>query len=550
MLMNAVAAISRQIDIHLFNHPSPTAWRFSVAMEHGQLIYHLTQVYDVTPFMEDHPGGDEFLLAATGKDATNDSEDVGHSEDARGIMHKPESMHDYNLTPHSLHAAVSVGVETETIIAVLKKLSKTKLPKESLGEIEGRHQDVLSETQMAAAAEEKEAHSFEIDPSQVENVKQRCLPNALNYPMLEEYGFWNHTINPDLEMELKPQAQRRPYEDNSLTKMFGNGRARSGIIVLPYGAGKSLVVVFAACRIKKTCSCLATNVVSVDQWAFQFKLWSNILDEHICRFTSDTKERFRGNAGVVVTNYSMVAFGGTRSEESEKIIEEIRKIEWSLLLMDEVHMINCILCGFSVIRRVDRKKRDFEMKPPRLIREIKQLKTLRDQLAANMGSQDEAQQATLQKYQNRGTYEGMLTLRKELEVLKNEVTKAEAATSVVGKKYDEISKRERELQAQFRTADYMSGFLCDCGYWIQKYNERERKHGDSIVCRGGCKIGMARVTNACDLPARWTFHRTIRKFLEKQKDKATTMVFCTTTTNDTEIYKKIASTLISSQQKG
>ncbi|KAI3764484.1 hypothetical protein L2E82_14493 [Cichorium intybus] len=192
-----------------------------------------SMVYDVTPFMEDHPGGDEFLLAATGKDATNDYEDVGHSEDARGIMHKPESMHDYNLTPYSLHAAVSVGVETETIIAVLKRLS--------LGEIEGTHQDVLSETQLAAAAEEKEAHSFEIDHSQVENVKQRCLPNALNYPMLEEYDFWNHTINPDLEMELKPQAQRRPYEDKSLTKMFGNGRARSGIIVLPCGAGKSLV---------------------------------------------------------------------------------------------------------------------------------------------------------------------------------------------------------------------------------------------------------------------------------------------------------------------
>ncbi|KAI3698845.1 hypothetical protein L2E82_42705 [Cichorium intybus] len=109
------------------------------------------------------------------------------------------------------------------------------------------------------------------------------------------------------------------------------------------------------------------------------------------------------------------------------------------------------------ILRVDRKKRGFGMKPTRvaLIREIKQLKTLRDELAANMGSQDEAQQAMLEKYQNRGTYEGMLTLRKELEVLKNEVTKAEAATSVVGKKYDEISKREREMQAQFRTADYM-----------------------------------------------------------------------------------------------
>ncbi|XP_076891697.1 general transcription and DNA repair factor IIH helicase/translocase subunit XPB1 isoform X3 [Bidens hawaiensis] len=312
---------------------------------------------------------------------------------------RPESMHEYNLTPHSLYAAVSVGLETETIIAVLNKLSKTKLPKEmidfihestanygkvklvlkknrylvespfpevlkrllsdevisrarvfneggdgftvsrSTGELEGTHDELLNEAQLAAVAEEKEAHSFEIDSAQVENVKQRCLPNALNYPMLEEYDFRNDTINPDLEMELKPQAQPRPYQEKSLSKMFGNGRARSGIIVLPCGAGKSLVGVSAACRIKKSCLCLATNAVSVDQWAFQFKLWSNIRDEHICRFTSDSKERFRGNAGVVVTTYNMVAFGGKRSEESEKIIEEIRNREWGLLLMDEVHVV-------------------------------------------------------------------------------------------------------------------------------------------------------------------------------------------------------------------
>ncbi|CDP12051.1 unnamed protein product [Coffea canephora] len=297
---------------------------------------------------------------------------------------RPESMHEYNLTPHSLYAAVSVGLETETIVSVLSKLSKTKLPKEmikfihdstanygkvlkrllkdevigraristeglhgsdgftvskSMGEIEGRHDELLNEAELAAAAEEKETHSFEIDPAQVENVKQRCLPNALNYPMLEEYDFRNDTVNPDLDMELKPQAQPRPYQEKSLSKMFGNGRARSGIIVLPCGAGKSLVGVSAASRIKKSCLCLATNAVSVDQWAFQFKLWSTIRDEQICRFTSDSKERFRGNAGVVVTTYNMVAFGGKRSEESEKIIEEIRNREWGLLLMDEVHVV-------------------------------------------------------------------------------------------------------------------------------------------------------------------------------------------------------------------
>ncbi|XP_048131730.1 cytochrome b5-like isoform X1 [Rhodamnia argentea] len=43
-------------------------------------------VYDVTKFMEDHPGGDEVLLSSTGKDATDDFEDVGHSSSARAMM--------------------------------------------------------------------------------------------------------------------------------------------------------------------------------------------------------------------------------------------------------------------------------------------------------------------------------------------------------------------------------------------------------------------------------------------------------------------------------
>ncbi|KAL5998536.1 hypothetical protein ACLOJK_009479 [Asimina triloba] len=43
-------------------------------------------VYDVTKFLEDHPGGDEVLLSATGKDASDDFEDVGHSTSARAMM--------------------------------------------------------------------------------------------------------------------------------------------------------------------------------------------------------------------------------------------------------------------------------------------------------------------------------------------------------------------------------------------------------------------------------------------------------------------------------
>ncbi|ONK58136.1 uncharacterized protein A4U43_C09F8580 [Asparagus officinalis] len=44
------------------------------------------KVYDVTKFLDDHPGGDEVLLSVTGKDATDDFEDVGHSNTARAMM--------------------------------------------------------------------------------------------------------------------------------------------------------------------------------------------------------------------------------------------------------------------------------------------------------------------------------------------------------------------------------------------------------------------------------------------------------------------------------
>jgi len=95
--------------------------------------------------------------------------------------------------------------------------------------------------------------------------------------MLEEYDFRNDTVNANLDIDLKPATIIRPYQETSLSKMFGNGytisltplrlmtdhggysRARSGIIVLPCGAGKTLVGITAACTIKKSCLVLCTS---------------------------------------------------------------------------------------------------------------------------------------------------------------------------------------------------------------------------------------------------------------------------------------------------
>ena len=67
---------------------------------------------------------------------------------------------------------------------------------------------------------------------------------------------------------------------------------RSGVIVLPCGAGKSLVGVTACCTVRKKAICLCNSAVSVEQWKTQFKMWSTADDSMICRFTSDAKVKF------------------------------------------------------------------------------------------------------------------------------------------------------------------------------------------------------------------------------------------------------------------
>ena len=60
---------------------------------------------------------------------------------------------------------------------------------------------------------------------------------------------------------------------------------------------------------------------------------------YMLRFTSDQKEGLTGVSGVTITTYTMIAFSGKRSEESARVMDQIRSREWGLLLMDEVHVV-------------------------------------------------------------------------------------------------------------------------------------------------------------------------------------------------------------------
>ena len=180
-------------------------------------------------------------------------------------------------------------------------------------------------------------HSFEIKKDSVEAVKAKC--SEMQYPILEEYDFRADKFNAPLDIDLKPKSKLRPYQETCLSKMFGNGRARSGIIVLPCGAGKTLVGITAAATIKKSVLVLCNSSLSVEQWAKEFRHWSTIKDTDLAKFSSESKEKFNRDAGVLISTYTMVTYSKKRSYDAQKMMEFIKSREWGFLLLDEVHVV-------------------------------------------------------------------------------------------------------------------------------------------------------------------------------------------------------------------
>lgn len=176
---------------------------------------------------------------------------------------------------------------------------------------------------------------FEIKEECVSKARQKAL--SMNIPFSDEYDFRSDDSNPDLELDLRQATAIRPYQEKALSKMFSGGRAKSGIIVLPCGAGKTLVGITAACTVRKSTIVFCDTNVPVDQWNEQFLRWTTIEPQNIITFTSRNKPIIPDKPIVLITTYSIFTTG--RAEETKKAIEAITSREWGLMIMDEVQQM-------------------------------------------------------------------------------------------------------------------------------------------------------------------------------------------------------------------
>ena len=217
-------------------------------------------------------------------------------------------------------------------------------------EIEENYNNIKSQNNNEKKEEEYIPSSgdryIEICPKDFGSIRDACL--KARFPLLEEFDFKE---DKGIELKIEPNftSPVRSYQEKALNIMCSNGVARSGIIVLPCGAGKTLVGILAICTIKRNTIIISNNNVAVEQWFKEINNWVTIKGDKektnfICRFTSRKSQRdsfwnFSKDAGILITSYTMISCKKKRNKEVQEALDKLQKVDWGLMIIDEVQLL-------------------------------------------------------------------------------------------------------------------------------------------------------------------------------------------------------------------
>ena len=108
---------------------------------------------------------------------------------------------------------------------------------------------------------------------------------------------------------MNSDVKLRFYQESALKNVFMGGKARSGLIILPCGAGKSMVAIAAVQRIKKKAIIFCENQTSAVQWKEEFIRWTTIERGKITLLTAKHKVSNLAqldHCAILITTYTMV----------------------------------------------------------------------------------------------------------------------------------------------------------------------------------------------------------------------------------------------------
>ena len=275
----------------------------------------------------------------------------------------PEHIHTYRLSPLSLWNAAAGGMNADMVIELLTRYSKYSIPTNITVDIreymsrygriklirEGDALLLISQDTalMAEILHHKRTqpyllrqinnHTIQVDASRRGHIKQALI--HIGFPAEDLAGY---TDGSPLPLKLEPSTKEgkefepRNYQYAASAAFYAGGAPSggSGVVVLPCGAGKTIVGLAAMADIQRATLILTPNTVAVRQWIHEILDKTDIPPEMVGEYTGDRKDI----CPITVSTYQILTYRRSETDDFPHFAL-FTSFDWGLIIYDEVHLL-------------------------------------------------------------------------------------------------------------------------------------------------------------------------------------------------------------------
>ncbi|ELP88314.1 rad25/xp-B DNA repair helicase, putative [Entamoeba invadens IP1] len=246
---------------------------------------------------------------------------------------------EYQISDYTIFTALTSGVDVMSVFAEFSKYSKNSIPHEVaelfatankkrvvrvICDYDGVR-ECFGDTELIQILAKEGAFADNttkmILNQNIVEFKNLCRTHKIL--VVEEVPYGEQK----LPFTLRDERVLRDYQVSAISSVFENNRVKCGIIVLPCGAGKTLLSIALICGMQQMSIIICTSIASVEQWRDEIRKWSTVPFNKIKCFTSSVKEPLDG-CYVVLTTYQMM---------QSKEIEQVTRYLYGMMILDEVH---------------------------------------------------------------------------------------------------------------------------------------------------------------------------------------------------------------------
>ncbi|TYP72677.1 DNA repair helicase XPB [Paenibacillus methanolicus] len=278
------------------------------------------------------------------------------------LTKRPGHVHTYRITPLSLWNAAVAGMSADEVIGELGRYNCYELPQKVTSHIRtlmGRYgqlklirgedgllrlrgEEKLMEQLMAipylAGMLNESGDGERIASPEMRGALKQEL-TRIGYPVIDLAGY-RHGESLNVQMREVTRGGKafglRDYQKRAVDMFYCEERmdGGSGVLVLPCGAGKTLIGIGALSRLHCDTLILTSNVTSVKQWRQELLDKTTLGDEHIGEYAGKAKEV----KPVTIATYQILTHRKQKTDEFEHM-RLFNERNWGLIIYDEVHLL-------------------------------------------------------------------------------------------------------------------------------------------------------------------------------------------------------------------